>query len=163
MKRIIGWSLVLLIIGTLAWMGYSDWHVKRNTNNLLPNGSLDLVADNAFVDDSDRTWLLQPHSKNIFHQPGGIAELVEKAYPILDTVIAMDVDNPNLKFLSEDGNGGSYEAILQPDGTWLTTGILQGTYNYCHPSGFMGSLGHFFVDMLPGFVNSNYPDLEAQQ
>ena len=65
---------------------------------------------------------------------------------------------PNLKFLSPDGDGGSYEAILQPDGTCLITGKKQGTYNYSDPTGFMGYFKHIFMDVIPHFFTSDYDD-----
>ncbi len=69
---------------------------------------------------------------------------------------AYDPKNPNLKFLSKTANGGSYEAILQPNGEYLTEGKKKGTYNYGHPDGLWGSLKHTFFDVIPHFVNSNY-------
>ena len=77
-------------------------------------------------------------------------------YPNLRGAVEFDPGNSNLKFLSVNNTGGSHEAILQPDGTFLTTGPKQGTYNYGHPSGLWGSIKHTFFDVIPHFINANY-------
>jgi hypothetical protein len=159
------WMLIGLLACTIAvfFMGHSDWHLERNVHNVLPKGTLSNSDSNVYTDGAGITWILQPHSKNIFHQPDTVATAPENPYPNLSSAPEFDSENPNLKFLSEDGTGGSYEAILQPNGTWLTAGVLQGTYNFGHPSGLWGSVKHFFVDMLPGFVNSEYRDVVAAE
>jgi hypothetical protein len=68
----------------------------------------------------------------------------------------MDVKNPNLKFLCQLENGASYEAILQPDGTFLTEGGKMGTYNYSHPGDIIGIIKHMVWDVLPHFMNADY-------
>jgi hypothetical protein len=159
------WLLIGLIACTIAvfLMGYSDWHLDRNIHNKLPEGALTLTNPEVYVDEPGTSWALQPQSKNIFHQPDTIAGPQENPYPNLDHVPDFDRNRPNLKFLAKDGSGGSYEAILQPNGTWLTAGVLQGTYNFGHPEGIWGSIKHFFVDMLPGFVNSEYSDVSGTE
>jgi hypothetical protein len=149
--------ILILFFIVIVWIiGQSDWHLDRNKYNQLPIGNLKKVKTGIYEDESGRIWELQPHIKNKFHQPKQESEIVKNPYPNVDEVLTFDTKNPNLKFLSELDNGGSYEAILQPNGTYLTTGKKQGTYNYGHPSGFWGSLKHLFLDVLPHFVNGNY-------
>jgi hypothetical protein len=38
---------------------------------------------------------------------------------------------------------------MAPDGSYITTGPLRGTYNYAHPSGAWGSAGHVVMDVAP--------------
>jgi hypothetical protein len=150
--------LFLLIVGiSIYFMGQSKWHLQRNQINQLPTGKLTLDSGRLYLDDKGLEWERQPHIKNKFHQPDGPVQAVENPYPIvIDTSLKMDINNPNLKFLCKLENGGSYEAILQPNGQYLTEGIKQGTYNYGHPSGFVGILKHTIWDVLPHFVNSKY-------
>ena len=148
--------IVLLLIVTFWVLGHSEYHLNRNKHNKLPIGNLTLLEKNIYKDEAGLHWELQPHIKNKFHQPDEEVQMVENAYPNVEGEIEFDTKNPNLKFLSKLKNGGSYEAILQPDGTYLTTGLKQGTYNYGHPDGLWGSLKHTFLDVIPHFVNSNY-------
>ena len=53
-------------------------------------------------------------------------------------------------------DGGSHEAILQPNGVYLTTGPKKATYNYGHPEGVIGIVKHIILDVIPHFANSNY-------
>jgi hypothetical protein len=153
-KKAILLILVLLLIGWFA--GNSDWHLNRNTHNQLPTGNLKKDEENLYQDKSRRIWELLPHCKNLFHQPDEESKDVKNPYSNVDILPPFDTKNPNLKFLSELENGCSYEAILQPDGTYLTTGKKQGTYNYAHPSGFWGSFKHVFLDVIPHFFNDKY-------
>lgn len=153
-KKAIIFILILLLIGW--FIGESDWHLDRNKHNKLPIGNLKKIADNIYTDESGRIWELQPSIKNKFHQPDQESKKVENPYPNLDAIPKFDIKNPNLKFLSELENGCSYEAILQPDGIYLIKGIKQGTYNYAHPSGFLGSFKHVFLDVIPHFFNGEY-------
>lgn len=155
MKKIL-LILVLVLIAALWIVSRSDWHVKRNKHNKLPVGNLKQVKGDTYQDEEGLTWELQPQIKNKFHQPKQASEMIESPYTNIDPPPAFDKKNPNLKFLCKDDRGGSYEAILQPDGKYLTTGSKQGTYNYSNPSGFFGSLKHFFLDVLPHFFNSKY-------
>ena len=153
-KKII---IVLILLIVIVWIiGQSDWHLDRNKQNQLPIGNLKKVDNNIYEDNNGLIWELQPHIKNKFHQPDVESEIIKNPYPNVDDTLTFDIKNPNLKFLSELENGGSYEAILQPDGTYLTDGKKQGTYNYGHPSGFWGSFKHVFLDVLPHFVNGKY-------
>jgi hypothetical protein len=156
--------LVLLFSILLLWFsGQSDWHLDRNKHNKSPNGNLTKTKKDTYEDSDKMVWELQPAIKNKFHQPDKVGEAVEKPYPNIDDAPAYDAKNPNLKFLSKAKNGGSYEAILQPNGIYLTTGLKQGTYNYGHPSGLFGSLKHVFLDVLPHFVNSKYKNQRTLQ
>ena len=40
----------------------------------------------------------------------------------------------------------------------VTASEDMGTYNYSSPIGITGSIGHFFVDMLPWYIWGNSPD-----
>ncbi|ARV06983.1 hypothetical protein BTO04_09920 [Polaribacter sp. SA4-10] len=153
-KKIITVIILLLLIGW--FVGNSDWHLNRNTHNVLPIGFLKKVTTNFYDDDRGRCWELLPHSKNIFHQPEEESKAIENPYSNVDLLPPFDTKNPNIKFLSELENGCSYEAILQPDGTYLTTGRKQGTYNYSHPSGFFGTFKHVILDVIPHFFNDDY-------
>lgn len=153
---IIGFCLVLFIGVLIGFMGYSEWHLNRNKHNRPPGKKLNHVKGDFYKDEDGLIWELQPQSKNIFHQPDEPVKIIENPYPNIDHIKKMDPKQPNLKFLSALENGGSYEAIIQPDGTLLETGKKRGTYNYGHPSGIWGSIKHVVLDVIPHFVNSNY-------
>lgn len=161
MKNKILLAALLFVVVSSVWMGNSNWHLNRNMHNKLPVGELVVLSGSLFEDESGAVWILEPQAKNIFHQPDEAVAPIANPYPILDTILELDVENPNLKFLCSDASGGSYEAILQPNGEWITRGILQGTYNFAHPNGVWGSIKHFFADMIPGFVNSQYNRTES--
>jgi hypothetical protein len=151
----------LLIITGLMILSNGDWHLKRNKLNKLPKGILALKKGTIYTDQDGLNWELQAHSKNIFHQPDITpvpAPPIPVPYPDVEPALKYDPDFPNLKFLSLDGKGGSYECILQPDGLFLIIGKKQGTYNYSNPSGVWGYTKHAFLDVLPHFFNSNYDD-----
>jgi len=149
--------LILIVIVAFWIMGNSDWHLDRNKHNKLPEGNLKtIVKHETYEDENKLIWELQPAIKNKFHQPDHEVEMVDNPYPNLEYTKPFDTKNPNLKFLSETPNGGSYEVIIQPDGTYLTEGKKMGTYNYGHPDGLLGSLKHTLYDVIPHFVNSNY-------
>jgi hypothetical protein len=148
--------LIIILIVSLLMMGNSDWHLNRNKHNKLPVGELKHFKNEIYKDETGLIWELQPAIKNKFHQPDHEVKMIENPYLGLKLSEAYDPKNPNLKFLSKTAAGGSYEAILQPNGKYLTEGKKMGTYNYGHPSGFFGSLKHTFLDVIPHFVNSNY-------
>lgn len=148
--------LPILLIVSFGLLGFTAWHTGRNQHNQLPQGALTRIEENLYTDQKGLQWELQPQIKNKFHQPDQAVPRPENPYPLVEGELDYDPDNPNLKFLSPTANGGSYEAILQPDGSYLTTGIKQGTYNYSHPSGFWGSFKHALLDVIPHFVNMKY-------
>jgi hypothetical protein len=153
-----GVFLLLIFMGILS---QGDWHLKRNKHNRLPNGKLTQVEGQKYLDEAGLTWILQPDSKNIFHQPDKLpqpAPPIPVPYPNVSPSLKYNPDYPNLKFLSPDGKGGSYEAIMQSDGSFLISGKKQGTYNYSDPTGFMGYLKHIFMDVIPHFYTSDYDD-----
>jgi hypothetical protein len=154
-------GLIVVMIVVAYWIAsYGDWHLKRNRNNILPYGKLTLQDDGLYLDDSGIVWELQPDRNNLFHQPDStpVAAGVPLPYPNMKPPREYKPDYPNLKFLSLDGKGGSYEGILQPDGTYLVKGKKQGTYNYKHPAGFFGYLLHSLFDVIPHLFNSGYDD-----
>ena len=155
--KISSYTILALAIIMLL-MGFSDWHLKRNEHNILPTGKLMLVEGMMYEDEAGLQWELQPHIKNMFHQPDDPTGVIENPYPNINPPIEFDPNNSNLKFLSSIPEGGSHEAIIQPDGTFLTKGLKQGTYNYGHPSGFWGSFKHTILDVLPHFVNPKYEE-----
>lgn len=156
MKKKILYAIIIIVVAFYA-LSQSSYHVDRNQHNLLPKGILKPDGDRLYVDEADRIWELQPQIKNKFHQPPGPVPPIPVPYPNVVGSLEFDVNSPNWKFLSkvEEGNG-SYEAILQPEGTYLTDGEKQGTYNYGHPSGFLGSFKHTFLDVIPHFFNDDY-------
>lgn len=162
MKKIgIGILALFVIFLGLLLLSSQDWHLKRNKLNKLPKGTLTLQKGAIYIDQAGLSWELQPHSKNIFHQPDITpvpSPPIPVPYPNVGPVLNYDPDFPNLKFLSLNEKGGSFEAIMQPDGSYLITGSKQGTYNYSNPSGFRGYTKHAFLDVLPHFFNSNYDD-----
>lgn len=156
------WVLMILILlfGTAVFlMGQSKWHLQRNFRNQLPKGKLTLKSGQTYLDEAKLEWERQPHIKNKFHQPNDPVTPIGNPYSIIiDTSLQMDINNPNLKFLCKLEEGGSYEAILQPDGQYLVDGKKQGTFNYGHPSGLWGMLKHALLDVLPHFVNADYEE-----
>jgi hypothetical protein len=155
MKKIL--LLLVVVLISILWIsGQSDWHIDRNKQNKLPAGVLKSLNGNLYEDEVGLVWELQPQIKNKFHQPDQESEIVENPYPNVDGHLSFDTKNPNIKFLSRTDDGGSYEAILQPNGEYLTKGLKQGTYNYGHPNGFWGTTKHVFFDVLPHFVNAEY-------
>jgi len=153
-----GVFLLLILMGIIS---HGDWHLKRNKHNQLPEGKLTQLDGQNYLDEAGLTWILQPDSRNIFHQPDIVplpAPPIPVPYPNVSPTLKYDPNYPNLKFLSPDGSGGSFEAILQPDGTFLMSGKKQGTYNYSDPSGFMGFLKHVLLDVIPHFFTSDYDD-----
>lgn len=151
--------VILILLIVLAVVSRGDWHLKRNRLNKLPDGRLILKEGSIYTDESGVLWELQPQSKNIFHQPEDTPlTAIQNPYPNVTPQLEFDPYRPNLKFLSSNGEGGSYEAILQQDGTYLVTGKKQGTYNYADPSGLWGSVKHGILDVLPHFFYSRYDD-----
>lgn len=156
--RFVFLGLLVLIIG-MGILSHGDWHLKRNKRNKLPKGDLTQIEGSTYVDEAKMNWILQPNSKNIFHQPD-LTPIppIPIPYPNVSPRLTYDPDYPNLKFLSPNGYGASFEAILQPDGSYLIAGKKQGTYNYSDPIGFMGYLMHGLLDVIPHFYTSNYDD-----
>jgi len=151
--------VILILLIVLSVVSSGDWHLKRNRLNKLPSGKLVLNEVSIYTDESGVQWELQPQSKNIFHQPEDTpVTSIPNPYPNVSPQLDFDPYRPNLKFLSSDGEGGSYEAILLQDGTYLVTGEKQGTYNYANPSGLWGTIKHGIFDVLPHFFNSEYDD-----
>jgi len=151
---------ILIFILLSIWTFHApkrDWHINRNDFNKLPVGELKLVEVvdgkwDVYKDKGGRIWLRMPDSSNFFHQPSPGEKFYSENYP-----------HPNVKFLSLTGINGflnltqsCYEAILQPDGTYLTVGKKRGTYNYCHPGTILGFVCHCILDVLPHLVNDNY-------
>jgi hypothetical protein len=150
----LGGLLLLLII---CWgMGQSAWHLERNRLNVLPKGKLVATAKKQFKDADGRIWELQPQIKNKFHQPDAPAQLTENPYEKVVSGLAFNPQTPNWKLLSRTEDGGSHEAILQPNGKYLTTGPKRGTYNYGHPDGLVGMVKHAIYDVIPHFFNTHY-------
>ncbi len=160
MKRILLFcgSLLLLTILTAVIMGNSRWHLERNVHNGKPAGKLSHVEYSLFLDEAQRQWILLPQNMNAFHQPKQPVAAPPTPYEkaMQGYKVTYDPNNPNLKFLSEDGRGGSLEAILQPDGNYLESGPQLATYNYGHPDGLWGIIEHTLWDVLPHFANGNY-------
>ena len=152
------------LFGTLlviALVSQGDWHLKRNKHNKLPFGMLSQKTDSLYLDENKVEWILQPHNMNIFHQPETVpvpAPPIPIPFPNVQPPLDYDPNHPNRKLLSRDGKGGSYEAILKPDGSYLITGKKQGTYNYSNPSGFLGFVKHTIFDVIPHFFTSKYDD-----
>lgn len=158
MKSIVFTVFSLFAVLTfLAVVSQGDWHLKRNKHNILPKGTLTKVKGQKYSDQANLIWILQLASMNIFHQPDKLpVESSEIAYPNVLPQLKYEPNSPNLKFLSPDGNGGSYEAILKPNGSYLITGKKQGTYNYSNPDGFWGFAGHILMDVVPHFFSYDY-------
>lgn len=137
-----------------------DVHTNRNQYNIMPKGRLILTPEDSFYKDEEgRVWEKQPQIKNKFHQTPSPVPPIAVPYPNVEGPLEFSEESPNWKFLSKEVDGsGSYEAILQPDGTYLTKGKKQGTYNYGHPSGFWGIIKHTFLDVIPHFFNNDYAD-----
>lgn len=155
MKR--NWLIIsIAVLASFFLTCQLPWHLNRNTHNVLPFGQLTLTEANSYQDEHQLIWELQPQQLNIFHQPKTPIKLVELPYPNMDQAPVLDLENPNLKLLSKTNNGASYEAILQPNGSYLTTGEKQGTYNYGHPKGLIGLSKHTILDVIPHFINANY-------
>lgn len=135
---------------------FSSWHLDRNIANVLPEGKLIFIKGNQFKDSKKRVWKLQSQQNNMFHQPTSRFTYKNDFYPNFNVRLRVNRDKPNIKLLSETGRCSSFEAILQPDGTYLMSGKERSTYNYCHPKDFFGKVGHLFVDVIPHLINSDY-------
>ena len=160
MKRrlTITFSLLVLFLAACWAMGQSRWHLDRNARNALPTGTLTLKQGMLYEDTTGREWIRLPAHMNAFHQPKKPVAAPPQPYgdAISKLTFEYEADNPNLKFLSKTEDGGSFEAILQTDGTYLETGPHLGTYNYGHPQGAWGMVRHAVWDVLPHFANGNY-------
>ena len=143
-----------------------DQHLTRNRYNVLPIGALTPIdgasptftyqpnGSNSYRDEAGLVWVLEPDWKTKYHQPPGHEN---SPHPY-----------PNKKLLHPDASGGSSEAIRAPDGSYITTGPLQGTYNFVHPSGAAGSAGHVVRDVIPhelpgGDAYVSFPPLDPRK
>lgn len=157
MNKVLIILVIIVVLFILAFIaGHSKWHLERNKHNIRPEGNLTKTQGDFYRDEAGVLWELQPHVKNIFHQPDKPVPANDNPYPNVDQTKPYDPNNSNLKFLAKTNSGGSYEAILQPDGTYLEEGPKQATYNYGHPSGLWGSIKHTVLDVIPHFINSGY-------
>ena len=151
-------GLLILLTLTISYVFICQmsWHINRNIHNILPQGNLTQIDTQHYDDEKGLIWELQPHYMNLFHQPEKKGKLTKNVYPNMDHPPKIELENPNLKLLSRTKDGASYEAILQPNGTYLITGQKQGTYNYGHPNEITGMIKHVFLDVLPHFITSKY-------
>jgi hypothetical protein len=153
---------ILVVLGAITVMGIIlcqlDWHLNRNAYNKTPIGLLTLIENKQYQDEVGSTWELQPHDKNIFHQPASSVSVILNPYPNILDSLPYDPNNSNLKFLCIQESGSSFEVIIQPDGTYLNQGNKKGTYNYFHPSGFWGNTMHIIVDVIPHLITSKYAE-----
>ncbi len=62
------------------------------------------------------------------------------------------MNRDNVKYVSPDGHK---EAIYDSQGNLVTDSRDIGTYNYSPSGTIWGSVGHFFVDILPWVVFGN--------
>ena len=148
--------MVALLIGLLLF-SFSDYHLDRNKNNQLPIGKLSNLDKITFSDEVGNTWILQPNSKNEFHQPSGIfSNDISLPYSILEPPPKINSEYPYLKLLCIQKDGSSYEAILKPNNEYLTIGKERGTFNYSSPEGLWGIIKHTFIDVIPHFICSEY-------
>ncbi len=148
--------LAALLLGLLLF-SFSDYHLNRNINNQLPIGKLSNIDEITFSDEMENTWILQPNSKNEFHQPSEIfLNDVSFPYSILEIPPKINPEYPYLKLLCIQKDGSSYEAILKPNNEYLTIGKERGTFNYASPEGLWGSIKHTFIDVIPHFICSEY-------
>lgn len=127
-----------------------DREEKRVLLNELPKGELVPIGNasskyeynpdsqNLYKDANGRIWKLQPDEMAEYHQPD------PNVHPY-----------PNKKFVSLDETGGSSEAIMAPDKTYITTGPQRGTYNFVDPSGIsLGLKNHFASALAEIYVQS---------
>ena len=154
-KKILG--LIVLFFGFYFIFAHMDVHTDRNQYNILPKGKLKLVSDDLYVDEAKLQWEKLPQKMNKFHQTPSPVPPIPVPYPNVEGSLEFSEESPNWKFLSKERDGSvSYEAILRPDGTYLIKGEKQGTYNYGHPSGFLGTVKHTLLDVIPHFFNDDY-------
>lgn len=120
-------------------------------------GQLSRLDEITFSDEMGNTWIIQPNSKNQFHQPSEIfSNDISLPYSILENPPEINSEYPYLKLLCIQKGGSSYEAILKPNNEYLTRGNKRGTFNYASPEGFWGITKHIFIDVIPHFVCSEY-------
>lgn len=163
MKKRILIVLAILLIGLLIF-SFSDLHVNRNSNNRFPMGFLTQKDSVTYQDEAGLIWEIQPHSLNTFHQPDALPLITEDMiYKDLENSPLIDPEHPNIKLLCLLPNGDSYEAILQPNGSYLNKGSKISTYNYSSPKGFWASVKHGIVDVIPHLINSNYTPTETKK
>jgi len=150
--------LIAVLLTGLLFFSHSETHLKRNQYNKLPIGKLTLIQADTFEDENNVIWILQPHSKNIFHQPDDKYDVPKVPYSIINHPPKLDLNSPFLKLLHKKEDGSSWEAILKPNSEYVTKGDLKGTYNYSTPDGVWGITKHAILDVIPHFVCSNYTD-----
>ena len=115
---------------------------------------LDVIT---FSDEMGNTWIIQPNSKNQFHQPSEIfSNDISLPYSILENPPEINSEYPYLKLLCIQKDGSSYEAILKPNNEYLTIGKERGTFNYSSPEGIWETTKHIFMDLIPHFICSEY-------
>lgn len=152
-KFLVVFGAIIVVVIIICQFG---WHLNRNVYNQTPVGILDHIQDKQYQDENGLVWELQPHSKNIFHQPESSVAAIANPYPNINDSLPYDSENSNLKFLCIQESGSSFEVIIQPDGSFLNQGKKKGTYNYFHPSGFWGNTMHIIVDVIPHLISSDY-------
>ncbi len=141
-------------------------HLTRNRYNVLPIGTLTPIdgasptftyqpnGSNSYRDEAGLLWELEPDWKTKYHQPPG-HETSPNPYRTRSCFIATPAAAPRRR-------------SAHPDGSYITTGPLQGTYNFVHPSGPAGSAGHVVRDVIPhtlpgGDAYVSFPPLDPRK
>ncbi len=163
MKKFVLIVLAVLLAGLLVF-SFSGLHSNRNNNNRFPKGFLTQKDSVTYQDEVGLIWEIQPHGANTFHQPDALPVVTHnQKYKVLENSPRIDPEHPNVKLLCLLPSGTSYEAILQPNGTYLNTSSKTSTYNYSSPKGFWASVKHGIFDVLPHLINSNYSPTKTNE
>jgi hypothetical protein len=85
------------------------------------------------------SWHLMPEDKDVYHEQ-------DQPYNGIDP-------KNNNKYVSTDGH---QEGVYDQNGNLVTDPVNMGTYNISDPN--TNTIGHFFNDVLPYWVNGNSSD-----
>ncbi len=131
-------------------------HYIRNTADIL-----EIPTEDSFIGKIKNIHYSRNENQPIEELPQTEKEAQESGWSRQDDGRALCHQNtalakgPNVKYLSGDGHR---EVIYDADGNMVTAPEDMGTYNGSPPNGFIGSIGHFFADMLPWYLWGNSPD-----
>ena len=123
-----------------AWDSMWDAHFDRNEHNNAPTNLAGLDRNPEHVGQANEDgWSMMSEGQSIFHQDDSN-------------------DTQENKFIHPDGS----EYVEYADGSPVTRGDIDGTYNYSAPTDAWSSVKHVALDVVPwlleGSVRDDHPD-----